>query len=119
MSGTKVAHPHAPSRGRAGAHRPSAHHGPAPVSYTHLDVYKRQNLHRAQIEEALSKDVYYKYESLMRYSFRKGKFGAYFLMRSEINELLDVYKRQGPDGAGASGILLSSGLAFTFSSAIG
>ena len=46
------------------------------------------NLHRAQIEEALSKDVYYKYESLMRYSFRKGKFGAYFLMRSEINELL-------------------------------
>ena len=24
----------------------------------------------------------------MRYSFRKGKFGAYFLMRSEINELL-------------------------------
>ena len=24
----------------------------------------------------------------MRYSFRKGKFGAYFLMRSETNELL-------------------------------
>lgn len=53
-----------------------------------LKGLSKTNLHRAQIEEALSKDVYYKYESLMRYSFRKGKFGAYFLMRSEINELL-------------------------------
>ena len=53
-----------------------------------LKGLSQTNLHRAQIEEALSKDVYYKYESLMRYSFRKGKFGAYFLMRSEINELL-------------------------------
>ena len=53
-----------------------------------LKGLSQTNLHRAQIEEALSKDVYYKYESLMRYSFRKGKFGAYFLMRSEINESL-------------------------------
>lgn len=53
-----------------------------------LKGLSQTNLHRAQIEEALSKDVYYKYESLMRYSFRKGKFGAYFLMRSETNELL-------------------------------
>ncbi len=43
-----------------------------------LKGLSQTNLHRAQIEEALSKDVYYKYESLMRYSFRKGKFGAYF-----------------------------------------
>ena len=53
-----------------------------------LTGISQTNLHRAQIEEALSKDVYYKYESLMRYSFRKGHFGAYFLMRSEITELL-------------------------------
>ncbi len=46
------------------------------------------NLHRAQLEEALRKDVFFKYESLMRYSFRKGHFGAYFLMRCEIDELL-------------------------------
>ena len=46
------------------------------------------NLHRAQLEEALRKDIFFKYESLMRYSFRKGHFGAYFLMRCEIDELL-------------------------------
>lgn len=46
------------------------------------------SLHRQQVEEALSKDVFFKYESLMRYSFRKGRFGGYFLMRCEITELL-------------------------------
>ncbi len=46
------------------------------------------NLHRQQLEEALSRDVFYKYESLMRYSFRKGHFGSYFIVRCEINELL-------------------------------
>lgn len=45
------------------------------------------NLHRAQIEEALSKDVFYKYERLMHYSFHSGHFGAYFQMRCEIDEL--------------------------------
>ena len=47
------------------------------------------NLHRAQIEEALRKDIFYKYESLMHYTFdKKGSFGTYFLMRCEITELL-------------------------------
>lgn len=46
------------------------------------------NLHREQIEQALSKDVFVKYEGLMRYSFREGHFGAYFLVRCEVDELL-------------------------------
>lgn len=46
------------------------------------------NLHRAQIEEALRKDIFYKYESLMHYTYKKGSFGTYFLMRCEITELL-------------------------------
>ncbi|MEG2393850.1 MAG: V-type ATPase subunit [Ruthenibacterium sp.] len=48
----------------------------------------KTNLHREQLEQALSKDVFFKYESLMRYSFRPGHFGGYFLVRCEINELL-------------------------------
>ncbi|MEG0167522.1 MAG: V-type ATPase subunit, partial [Ruthenibacterium sp.] len=46
------------------------------------------NLHRQQLEDALSRDVFYKYGRLMRYSFRKGHFGSYFIVRCEINELL-------------------------------
>lgn len=46
------------------------------------------NLHRAQIEEALRKDIFYKYEALMRYTFEKDSFGTCFLMRCEITELL-------------------------------
>ncbi|MEG1069153.1 MAG: V-type ATPase subunit [Ruthenibacterium sp.] len=46
------------------------------------------NLHRQQLENALSHDVFYKYGRLMRYSFRKGHFGSYFMIRCEINELL-------------------------------
>ena len=46
------------------------------------------NLHRAQIEEALRKDIFYKYESLMHYMYEKNSFGTCFLMRCEITELL-------------------------------
>ncbi len=46
------------------------------------------NPHREQLEQALSKDLFYKYESLMRYCFRRDHFGGYFLVRSEINEIL-------------------------------
>lgn len=53
-----------------------------------LGGLSQASLHRQQVEEALSKDVFFKYESLMRYSFRKGHFGGYFLMRCEITELL-------------------------------
>lgn len=44
--------------------------------------------HREQLEQALAKDVFYKYESLMRYSFRENHFGAFFLVRCEVNEIL-------------------------------
>lgn len=48
----------------------------------------KSDLHRSQLEEALRRDVFFKYESLMRYSFRKNHFGAYFIVQCEINELL-------------------------------
>jgi V/A-type H+-transporting ATPase subunit C len=53
-----------------------------------LKGLSQTNLHRAQIEEMLRKDVFYKYETLMRYSFHKSRFGGYFLMRAEVSELL-------------------------------
>ncbi len=46
------------------------------------------NLHREQLEQALSKDIFYKYESLMRYAFGDSTFAAYFIRRCEVNELL-------------------------------
>ncbi len=45
-------------------------------------------VHREQLEQALSKDIFFKYESLMRYSFREHHFGAFFLVRCEVNEIL-------------------------------
>ena len=45
-------------------------------------------VHREQLEQALSKDIFFKYESLMRYSFRENHFGAFFLVRCEVNEIL-------------------------------
>ncbi len=52
----------------------------------------RTNLHREQLEQALNKDVFSKYEKLMRYVYQKNHFGSYFLVRSEINELLSKLK---------------------------
>lgn len=53
-----------------------------------LKGLSQANLHRAQIEEALRKDAFYKYEKLIRYSFHNGRFGTYFLMHTEVEELL-------------------------------
>lgn len=53
-----------------------------------LGSLAQTNLHREQVEDALSKDIYFKYERMMRYSFRKGHFDSYFLVRCEIDELL-------------------------------
>lgn len=53
-----------------------------------LAGFPQSSLHRAQLEEALRKDVFFKYEKLMRYSFRKGHFGAFFMVRCEIDEIL-------------------------------
>lgn len=46
------------------------------------------NSHRQQIEEALSKDIFYKYESLMRYCMRENHFGSFFLTQCEVHEIL-------------------------------
>lgn len=53
-----------------------------------LGGLSQTGLHRSQVEDALSKDVFYKYENLMRYSFRAHHFGSFFLVRCEIDELL-------------------------------
>lgn len=45
-------------------------------------------MHREQLEQALAKDIFFKYEALMRYSFRENHFGAFFLVRCEVNEIL-------------------------------
>ncbi len=57
-----------------------------------LGSLARTNIHREQLEQALSKDLFFKYESLMRYVYKKNHFGSYFLVRSEINELLAKLK---------------------------
>ncbi len=57
-----------------------------------LGQLARTNLHREQLEQALSKDLFYKYETLMQYVYEKEHFGSYFLVRSEINELLSKIK---------------------------
>ena len=46
------------------------------------------DVHREQLEQSLARDVFFKYEALMRYSFRENHFGAFFLVRCEINEIL-------------------------------
>ena len=46
------------------------------------------DVHREQLEQALARDVFFKYETLMRYSFRENHFGAVFLVRCEVNEIL-------------------------------
>ncbi len=57
-----------------------------------LGSLARTNIHREQLEQALSKDVFYKYDKLMRYVYKKNHFSSYFLVRSEINELLAKLK---------------------------
>ncbi len=46
------------------------------------------NIHREQLEQALSKDIFYKYESLVHYVTDKAGFASFFMMRCEIEELL-------------------------------
>lgn len=53
-----------------------------------LKGISQTNLHREQLEQALSKDVFYKYEGLIHYSFKKSGFLSFFVMRCEIEELL-------------------------------
>ncbi len=46
------------------------------------------NLHREQLEQALAKDVFFKYESLTRYLMGRDRFAQFFVRRCEVNELL-------------------------------
>ncbi len=46
--------------------------------------------HRGQIEELLRKDIYVKYERLAHYIPKTDKFGRFFVMESELNELITV-----------------------------
>ncbi len=46
--------------------------------------------HRGQIEELLRKDIYIKYERLAHYIPRTAKFGRFFVLESEISELITV-----------------------------
>ena len=48
------------------------------------------NIHREQLEQALARDIFYKYESLLHYvSSKGGGFASFFMMRCEIEELLE------------------------------
>ncbi len=53
-----------------------------------LSGLAQTNPHREQIEQALSRDLFYKYEQLMRYCLNKNDVSHYFVVRSEINEIL-------------------------------
>ena len=53
-----------------------------------LGGLSQTSIHREQLEQALSRDIFFKYESLMRYSFRKNHFGSFFIVKCEINEIL-------------------------------
>lgn len=46
------------------------------------------DIHRQQLEQALSKDIFYKYESLIRYITDKKGVSSFFMLRCEITELL-------------------------------
>lgn len=45
-------------------------------------------IHRERLEDLLSRDIYYKFESLRRYDFSSGKFAHFFLIDCEVHELL-------------------------------
>ncbi len=60
-----------------------------------LGGISQTNPHREQIEQALSKDLFYKYEKLMRYCFKQGRFGAFFIVRCEIDEILQKLRLMG------------------------
>ena len=46
------------------------------------------DIHRERLEDLLSRDIYYKFESLRRYDFSSGKFAHFFLIDCEVHELL-------------------------------
>ncbi len=60
-----------------------------------LGGISQTNPHREQIEQALSKDLFYKFEKLMRYCAKDGHFGAYFIVRCEIDEILQKLRLMG------------------------
>ncbi len=53
-----------------------------------LSGLAQTNPHREQIEQALNRDLFYKYEQLVRYCLSKDGVSSYFVVRSEINEIL-------------------------------
>lgn len=53
-----------------------------------LSGISEASVHRGQLEDLLSRDIYIKYESLIRYCFDNAGFGKIFLTDSEIFEIL-------------------------------
>ncbi len=66
-----------------------------PYSSKTMGGISQTNPHREQIEQALSKDLFFKYEALMRYCFKEGHFGGYFIIRCEIDEILQKLRLMG------------------------
>ena len=74
------------------------------VSYTHLDVYKRQNLHITELSGREEKDIRSNYDALIDYNslfnHQPLKFPTCAMSESgrihfeEVKKILDVYKRQ-------------------------
>ena len=53
-----------------------------------LATLSTTDLHRGQLEELLSTDIFQKYEELVHYDFSKDSFSHYFLDESEIREIV-------------------------------
>lgn len=63
-----------------------------PYFKTSLKTLSETAPHRSQLEELLSKDIFFKYESLMRYCTNRKGFGHFFIFYCEINELLEKFR---------------------------
>lgn len=57
-----------------------------------LGGLSQTNLHRSQIEEVLHKDIFYKYERLMHFNFAHNALAGSFVVRCEVDELLNALR---------------------------
>ena len=68
--------------------------GDSPVSYTHLDVYKRQNLHRKNVNCAIMPQFVGLRINMISVIIDKGVYVYTFVFFAVSYTHLDVYKRQ-------------------------
>lgn len=50
------------------------------------------DLHRKQLESMLMRDIFEKYESLLRYDFAKDSFARFFIIEAEVEQILEILR---------------------------